>query len=127
MNKNIKVVCVPKKRPTEVEYKDLIPKLSELLKPKNFEVLVRVNFNSRNQDNGESVSAFELAIHELSQSCNFFFCLNLCVNRPSGSIFFTIPTLCRHRLQLQFLFQVQFQLELKFQVEHLPQLELQLS
>lgn len=68
--KNIKSVCAPQK-PGEVAFKDLLPKLEELLKPKNIEVLERATFNSRSQGLGENISAYALALRELAQSCNF--------------------------------------------------------
>lgn len=76
--KHVKSVCVPSK-PSDIEFRVIVPKLNELLRPKNIEVLERAAFNSRTQENGESISAFALALRELSQSCNFGNSLDCCL------------------------------------------------
>ena len=66
-----KIKCCSKNAPSTTALKTLKPELFRLLAPKNIVVLERAKFNLRDQNQGETVSEYALALRALSQFCEF--------------------------------------------------------
>ena len=62
---------VAPKKPGEVEYGELVKKLSEHHNPAPSEIVQRFKFNSRVRNPGESVAKFTAELRSLARFCNF--------------------------------------------------------